>query len=122
MHNNTRKYKDKKNLFYCFCASDLGIHNGIRYSLTWPSTGVIALKVLYRFLPYWSTENHKYHCTVSLTSINNNKYIDLLRLCIDSPITFYNEGDLVRRPKPQCGQEYSKINPILSLTVFSYKF
>ena len=28
--------------------------------------------VLFHFLPYWSTENHKYHCTVSLTSINKN--------------------------------------------------
>ena len=25
--------------------------------------------VLFHFLPYWSTENHKYPCTVSLTSI-----------------------------------------------------
>ena len=24
----------------------------------------------FHFLPYWSTEIHKYHCTVSLTSIN----------------------------------------------------
>ena len=29
--------------------------------------------VPFHFLPYWSTENHKYHCTVSLTSINKNK-------------------------------------------------
>ena len=36
--------------------------------------------VLFHFLPYWSTENHKYHCTVSLTSINKQTKKSMVRL------------------------------------------